>query len=217
MVGPSPPDARPLHLTVGRTARAGEATVADLCAGGRDIAVTNANVLKYIHLLANHKLNVEMAQQCVAFLRGFRDLIPVEWLRMFNAPELQRLLGGEQQRIDLSDLRRHIHYSGGYHESQPIIQWFWEALDSFTAEEQGLFLKFVTSCSRQPLLGFHHLHPRMCVHKVPLDDEHGGNDRLPSSATCMNMLKLPCYGSAAVLRERLLYSIKENAGGFWLS
>ena len=106
MVGPSPPDARPLQLTVGRTARAGEATVADLCAGGRDIAVTNANVLKYIHLLANHKLNVEMAQQCVAFLRGFRDLIPVEWLRMFNAPELQRLLGGEQQRIDLSDLRR---------------------------------------------------------------------------------------------------------------
>ena len=36
------------------------------------------------------------------------------------------MLGGEQQRIDLADLRRHIHYSGGYHESQPIIAWFWE-------------------------------------------------------------------------------------------
>ena len=32
---------------------------------------------------------VEMAQQCVAFLRGFRDLIPVEWVRMFNPSELQ--------------------------------------------------------------------------------------------------------------------------------
>ena len=30
-----------------------------------------------------------MAQQCVAFLRGFRDLIPVEWVRMFNPSELQ--------------------------------------------------------------------------------------------------------------------------------
>ena len=54
--------------------------------------------------------------------------------------------------------------------------------------------------------------------QVPLVAEHGGNDRLPSSATCMNMLKLPCYASAATLREKLLYGIKGAAGGgFWLS
>lgn len=55
---------------------------------------------------------------------------------------------------------------------------------------------FVTSCSRQPLLGFGHLKPPLCVQKVPLRDGEG--DRLPSSATCMNLLKLPAYTSYEV-------------------
>ena len=36
----------------------GSGGVVDLCVGGREMAVTNANVLRYIHLLANYKLNV---------------------------------------------------------------------------------------------------------------------------------------------------------------
>ena len=67
-----------------------------------------------------------------------------------------------------------------------LNQWFWEAIQSFSPEEQGQFLKFVTSCSRPPLLGFERLNPPICVQRVP-DGEEG---RLPSSATCMNLLKV---------------------------
>lgn len=31
---------------------------------------------------------------------------------------------------------------------------FWEAVESFTTEQQRELLKFVTACSRAPLLGF---------------------------------------------------------------
>lgn len=37
-------------------------------------------------------------------------------------------------------------------------------------------------------------------------------ERLPTAATCMNLLKLPPYPSAQLIREKLLYAIKAGAG-----
>lgn len=47
----------------------------------------------------------------------------MEWIRLFNPQELQRLIGGEGGRaIDVEDLKRHTLYAGGYHHSQPVMQ-----------------------------------------------------------------------------------------------
>ncbi|CAM9442271.1 unnamed protein product [Ectocarpus sp. 8 AP-2014] len=203
-------DVADLCLTFSASTTAfGETKVWDLIRGGRDVAVTNASVISYIHLMAHFKLNVQTARPCKAFMKGFRDLIPVEWVRMFNPQELQRLIGGEGGRaIDVEDLKRNTLYAGGYHQTQPVMQWFWEAIESFSPEEQGQFLKFVTSCSRPPLLGFERLNPPICLQRVP----EGEEGRLPSSATCMNLLKLPQYADRQTLREKLLYAISANAG-----
>lgn len=187
-----------------------EDAAVELVPGGKHVAVTNENVFRYIQLVANYKLNIEINAQVQAFLRGFRDLIPMPWLRMFGAEELQILLTGEKRAIDIENLRAHTRYSGGYHPSQPIIQWFWEALRSYTPDEQSAFLMFVTSCSRQPLLGFQCLNPPMCIQRVALTTE--GGDRLPSSATCMNLLKLPAYSTPEMLRKKLRYAITAGAG-----
>lgn len=45
-------------------------------------------------------------------------------------------------------------YSGGYSNDHSVIEWFWEALSSFTDEQLRNLLQFVTSCSRPPLTGF---------------------------------------------------------------
>ncbi|CAM9290006.1 unnamed protein product [Ectocarpus sp. 4 AP-2014] len=203
-------DVADLCLTFSASTTAfGETKVWDLIPGGRDVAVTNASVISYIHLMAHFKLNVQTARPCRAFMKGFRDLIPVEWVQMFNPQELQRLIGGEGGRaIDVEDLKRNTLYAGGYHQTQPVMQWFWEAIESFSPEEQGQFLKFVTSCSRPPLLGFERLNPPICLQRVPEGDE----GRLPSSSTCMNLLKLPQYADRQTLREKLLYAISANAG-----
>ena len=39
-----------------------------------------------------------------------------------------------------------------------------------------------------------------------------GAPRLPSAATCMNLLKLPQYDTVEQLREKLLYAIKSHCG-----
>mmetsp|Transcript_26942 Transcript_26942/g.40243 ORF Transcript_26942/g.40243 Transcript_26942/m.40243 type:complete len:95 (-) Transcript_26942:92-376(-) len=93
-----------------------------------------------------------------------------------------------------------------------------------TPRQQRMFLKFMTSCSRQPLLGFHALEPVPCIQQIRLRDNHnnhqggeGGRDvRLPTSSTCMNLLKLPKYDTKELLREKLIYAI-ESAAGFELS
>lgn len=47
-----------------------------------------------------------------------------------------------------------------------------------------------------------------------LDDS--AQERLPSSSTCINLLKLPPYRSAEAVRSKLLFAIK-NVAGFDLS
>ena len=180
----------------------------ELCYKGSTTAVSSANCIQYIHMLANFRLNVETARATKAFLRGFRDIIPAAWVRMFSARELQKLVGGDtsMQGIDVVDFMSVVVYAGGYNIQQPYIQSFWEVVNDFTPEQQRALLRFCTSCSRQPLLGFKALSPVPCIQRV--SDE----ERLPTSATCMNLLKLPHYASKEILREKLLYAILSGAG-----
>jgi hypothetical protein len=173
-------------------------------------------VFQYTHAVANQLLNVQRAQQTRAFLEGFRSLIPVSWIRLFSAKELQKLISGDDsiRGIDVPSLKRTMNYLGGYHESQPYIQEFWDILENeLTPEQQRKFLRFMTSCSRQPLLGFASLEPVPSIQQIRLrDDECTKNSRLPTSQTCMNLLKLPNYQDRQLLKEKLLAAIDSGAG-----
>ncbi|GMF80108.1 unnamed protein product [Phytophthora fragariaefolia] len=187
----------------------GEVVTRNLVPDGANIPVTNENRIRYIHLMANYKLNVLSFMESTAFLNGFRDLIPGTWIQMFAPAELQMLVGGTATNVDIDDWERHTQYGGGYHPSQRVIQWFWEIVrEDFKPEDRAGLLKFITSCSRQPLLGFSQLSPQICIHQVRVEDD----ERLPSSATCMNLLKLPAYSNKEAMRKKLLYAIRSNAG-----
>uniref|UniRef100_A0A8C0SHB3 HECT-type E3 ubiquitin transferase n=1 Tax=Canis lupus familiaris TaxID=9615 RepID=A0A8C0SHB3_CANLF len=125
--------------------------------------------------------------------------------------EAQVLISGAQVPISLEDLKSFTNYSGGYSADHPVIKVFWRVVEGFTDEEKRKLLKFVTSCSRPPLLGFKELYPAFCIH-------NGGSDleRLPTASTCMNLLKLPEFYDETLLRSKLLYAI-ECAAGFELS
>jgi len=43
---------------------------------------------------------------------------------------------------------------GGYAPDHPVIVMFWQVVEEFTDHQKRQLLKFVTSCSRPPLLGF---------------------------------------------------------------
>lgn len=49
---------------------------------------------------------------------------------------------------------KRVHLAGGYSADHPVIRVFWRVVEGFSDEEKRKLLKFVTSCSRPPLLGF---------------------------------------------------------------
>mmetsp|Transcript_19892 Transcript_19892/g.22768 ORF Transcript_19892/g.22768 Transcript_19892/m.22768 type:complete len:1149 (-) Transcript_19892:4-3450(-) len=204
------------ELTVRGTTPNSVPRTVDLVPSGRSIAVTKKNVFLYTQAVANEILNVLGAHQTRAFLRGFRDLIPVSWVRLFSAKELQKLISGDDsvRGIDVSSLKRATQYLGGYHESQPYILDFWDILENeLSFEQQRKFLRFMTSCSRQPLLGFSSLEPFPAIQQIRLrDDERSKNSRLPTSSTCMNLLKLPNYEDRNLLKQKLLAAVESGTG-----
>ncbi|XP_035826355.1 ubiquitin-protein ligase E3C isoform X2 [Aplysia californica] len=90
----------------------GETKVDELKPGGRNIPVTDANKIEYVHLMADYRINKQIRPHCNAFRRGLNDVIQLEWLQMFNSGELQVLISGAAVPIDLEDLRQNTKYSG---------------------------------------------------------------------------------------------------------
>jgi len=174
---------------------------------GDEIPVTNENRIEYIHLVADFKLNKQIKQQCNAFRNGLADVIGLDWLRMFSSSELSTLVAGAEHEINVLDLQAHTNYAGGYELSHPTISAFWEVVTGLSEEQKRALLKFVTSCSKPPLLGFKDLDPPFCI-------QNSGNDleRLPTASTCMNLLKLPDFKDSVMLKNKLLYAIESGAG-----
>ncbi|KAF9814607.1 hypothetical protein SFRURICE_001768 [Spodoptera frugiperda] len=212
--------------------RLGEIVTHELVPGGKAVPVTNENKINYIHLMAHFRMHTQIKDQTNAFIKGFRTIINPEWLSLFSTPELQRLVSGDNVPLDLRDLRRHTQYYGGFHDSHRVVCWLWDVLQrDFSEHERGMFLKFVTSCSKPPVLGFAHLKPPFSIRCVEVgDDEDTGDtigsvirgfftirkkdplNRLPTSSTCFNLLKLPNYQKRSTLRDKLRYAVNSNTG-----
>lgn len=185
----------------------GVAKAVDLIPDGSNVPVTRENRLQYIYLTSHYRLSKQIKLQSEAFFEGLSDMIDPKWLRMFNQQELQILLGGVNAPVDVQDLRAHTQYGGLYDNDESTIQTFWKVLEDFDQEQRRLFLRFVTSCSRPPLLGFRQLSPLFAIRDAGSDE-----DRLPTSSTCVNLLKLPRYKSEKKLHDKLLQAISSGAG-----
>lgn len=132
----------------------GETKVHELKPNGSNIQVTSANRIEYISLMADFKLNRQIRQQCAAFRKGLANVVVIEWLYMFSNKEFQVLISGAEIPVDIDDLRKNAKYGGDFEPNHPTIILFWEVLTNFSDLQRRQLLKFVTSCSRPPLLGF---------------------------------------------------------------
>ncbi|KAF8358771.1 oxi-1 [Pristionchus pacificus] len=210
----------------------GKLKTIDIVPCGRAIQVTHENRINYVHRMAHYRVFTQTKEQCKAFVEGFQKVANPSWLFLFAPHELQYLISGQSSDIDLADLRKHVQYYGGFHSGHRLIKWLWQILENdFSAEERRLFLKFVTSCSRGPLLGFGSLEPPFSIRCVEVSDDQDTGDtlgsvvrgflalkkgqstsRLPTASTCFNLLKLPNYNKKSVLLEKLRYAIHSETG-----
>ncbi|XP_070575798.1 NEDD4-like E3 ubiquitin-protein ligase WWP1 isoform X2 [Ptychodera flava] len=187
----------------------GKLSTHDLKPGGQDIAVTEENKEEYICLMTQWRFNRGIEEQTKAFLEGFNEVLPLQWLQYFDERELELMLCGMQE-IDMEDWQRNTIYRHYTRNSKQVV-WFWQAVKEFDHEKRARLLQFVTGTCRLPVGGFTELMgsngpQKFCIEKV------GKETWLPRTHTCFNRLDLPPYKSYEQLLEKLSYAIEETEG-----
>lgn len=66
----------------------------ELIENGREVRVTNANKKDYARKVAKHYLVKDVREEVKAFLKGFYQVIPQRFLRIFDKDEIDFLMGG---------------------------------------------------------------------------------------------------------------------------
>lgn len=182
----------------------------ELKPNGSELRVTDENKDEYIKLITDWRFTRGQEDQTKAFLDGFNEVIPLEWLHIFNERELELLLCGMQE-IDIDDWQKHTTYRHYNKYSKQVI-WFWQFIrEGLDNEKRARLLQFVTGTCRVPVGGFGELmgsvgSQKFCIEKV------GRHNWLPRSHTCFNRLDLPPYKSYEQLAEKLSYALDETEG-----
>uniref|UniRef100_A0AAQ4PS74 HECT-type E3 ubiquitin transferase n=1 Tax=Gasterosteus aculeatus aculeatus TaxID=481459 RepID=A0AAQ4PS74_GASAC len=187
----------------------GKITSHDLKPDGTNVLVTEENKEEYISLMAEWRFSRGVEGQTKAFLDGFNEVVPLQWLQYFDEKELEVMLCGMQE-VDLQDWQRNTVYRHYTRNSKQII-WFWQLVKEVDNEVRLRLMQFVTGTCRLPLGGFAELMgsngpQKFCIEKV------GKDTWLPRSHTCFNRLDLPPYKSFDQLKEKLLFAIEETEG-----
>lgn len=145
------------------------------------------------------------------FRAGFFSAVPEEWVvNLFEQHELVTLLGDDQGLI-VEEWRASTVYTG-YAASDIVIQWFWEIVeDNFTEKERKMLLFFTTGMTVLPFGGFGNM---QSIHGEGIPFTILRQETialLPTSTTCLNLLRLPPYSSKAELLEKLTQAIRINS------
>ncbi|KNC27992.1 hypothetical protein FF38_06114 [Lucilia cuprina] len=110
-----------LDFTIGGS----QGQIVDLIPNGSKIQVNSSSKFQYITELCKYKLSACFRPQTLWLLDGLNQIIPVKWLNIFNATELNNLVNGVNQDYDVEELKANTEYNL-YQESDQDIQWLWE-------------------------------------------------------------------------------------------
>jgi E3 ubiquitin-protein ligase NEDD4 len=207
-----------LYLTFSREDhQLGSQGLIDLCPGGQDISVNIWNKEQYIDLLIKNTFVDSMSEQLSHFSKGFSDILvnPLrrkEFFEFLDLEDLDQLLGGSSDTINVQDWISHTQYNG-YNEKDRQIIWFWKVVKRMPIEQQRQLLFFWTSVKYLPADGFGGLSSKLYIYKTS-----DSTDRLPSSQTCFYRLSLPPYGSFKLMETQVQKIAQEHVScsfGTW--
>lgn len=184
--------------------------------GGASLVVTQENKAEYVQLVTELRMTRAIQPQINGFLQGFHMFIPPSLIQLFDEFELELLLSGMPE-IDVNDWMKNTEYTSGYDKDDQVIKWFWEIVQELTQEERVLLLQFVTGSSRVPHGGFAYIMGGSGLQNFTIAAVPYTSNLLPTSSTCINMLKLPEYPSKEILKDRLLVALHCGSYGYTMA
>ena len=182
----------------------------DLVQNGNNIPVTNENRLIYIKKVTDYYLTFQFKNAVSNFKNGMLKVINMDILRLYTGDELRQIIFGFDKDVfavdDMIGNSNFIGFNMHVPEEAQCIKDFLQILQEFNQKEKEKFLFFCTSLKRLPIGGFSKLRPKFSVHK--------SFSTVPTSSTCVNMLKLPILPYKK-LKDILLYVINADAGFYY--
>lgn len=191
-------------------------TNVELKRGGADIEVTARNVNEYISLIESFTCGPVMANKISYFVKAFETCVHVEALKLFSYDEIVTAICGSEPKLTIEDLRKYVKLEHGYDSNSPEITSLFEIISEMNADEQRLFVKFVTGSQRLPFGGLEFLKPPLTIARR-VDATAMEDECLPSVMTCTNYFKLPAYSSKEIMKTKILQAIYECQDTFQLS
>lgn len=203
--------------------RYGEIVQVPLCPGGEKRAVTNSNRREFVDLYVHYLLDTAVARQYEPFKRGFFTVCAGNALSLFRPEEIELLVRGSDEPLDIASLRAVATYEGwpkeeGPPERQAQVVWFWEFFSRVTPVDQRKILSFITSSDRIPALGATNLVIRIQLIRAKEEFDMAGRpsnapiERFPIARTCFNTLSLYRYSSRQKLEEKLWMAVQGSEG-----
>jgi len=185
----------------------GEMVTIELTPGGENIEVTDENKREYVERMVEWRIVKRIEEQFRAFISGFSELIPLDLINVFDERELELLMGGMSE-IDVDDWKRFTDYRG-FTEQDDVVQWFWQCITQWPAEQRSRLLQFATGTSRIPVNGFKDLQGSDGPRRFTIE-KSGEINQLPKSHTCFNRIDLPPYPTKEILENKLVLAIEEG-------
>ncbi|XP_021115129.1 probable E3 ubiquitin-protein ligase HERC4 isoform X4 [Heterocephalus glaber] len=182
----------------------GATEVKELVLNGADTAVNRQNRQEFVDAYVDYIFNKSVASLFDAFHAGFHKVCGGKVLLLFQPNELQAMVIGNTN-YDWKELEKNTEYKGEYWAEHPTIKIFWEVFHELPLEKKKQFLLFLTGSDRIPILGMKSL-------KLVIQPTGGGEEYLPVSHTCFNLLDLPKYTEKETLCSKLIQAIDQNEG-----
>ncbi|XP_070220573.1 probable E3 ubiquitin-protein ligase HERC4 isoform X5 [Bos mutus] len=182
----------------------GATEVKELVLNGADTAVNKQNRQEFVDAYVDYIFNKSVASLFDAFHAGFHKVCGGKVLQLFQPNELQAMVIGNTN-YDWKELEKNTEYKGEYWAEHPTIKMFWEVFHELPLEKKKQFLLFLTGSDRIPILGMKSL-------ILVIQSTGGGEEYLPVSHTCFNLLDLPKYTDKETLRSKLIQAIDHNEG-----
>ena len=189
--------------------RYGQPLAVPLCPNGDKRPVTNANRREFVDLYVKYLLDTAVTRQYEPFKRGFFTVCGGNALSLFRPEEIELLVRGSDETLDVATLRAVAVYDGWgkgiQAEDEPVVAWFWNTFANAHIRGQRKLLSFITSSDRIPAVGATNLVIKItCL---------GGNcDRFPIARTCFNMIGVYRYHSREVFETKLWRAVDESEG-----
>ena len=174
--------------------------------GGMGAVIDEGNVAQFVQAIEIE--TIKNATVCAqSFVDGFCEVMAFDYLKMFSAQEISRLISGDASVITMDDLQRYVDIGSGYTKDSPQIAMLFSILTEMEPAVQKDFIRFVTGSELLPGVGLKSLDPRMQIEKREMTGDDGGNFHLPTASTCTCRLKLPAYVDRQVMKDKLLFAI----------